>query len=243
MKFAVGPLFVHMAGAIMCLLCSATFHLFNVYSVRVQAFLARLDYGGISFLIAGSTFPPVIYGFACNPLPKWFYISLISSFCMLAFITTLIPGADAPRYRKLRGLMFIFVGLSAGIPAFHAATSRYFVLSVRMCSDPNIVLHLFYWPIGGIVYVSGALIYIARIPERFAPGKFDFCVSVETDRVDRDKATTYSTGSCSSRRFCTSWEVWSRTTLERCTSVLCLNESFTFVITFLCCAYNSIRTQ
>jgi len=33
-----------------------------------------------------------------------------------------------------------------------------------------------FWAIGGALYISGCLIYIARLPERFCPGKFDFIV-------------------------------------------------------------------
>ena len=33
--------------------------------------------------------------------------------------------------------------------------------------------HLIYWELGGISYISGALMYIRRIPEKFFPGKFD----------------------------------------------------------------------
>lgn len=29
--------------------------------------------------------------------------------------------------------------------------------------------------VGGLIYIAGACIYIARIPERFRPGTFDIC--------------------------------------------------------------------
>ena len=121
----LGPLFVHMTGAIICLLFSSMFHLFSAYSPKAQKFMSRLDYGGISFLIAGSTFPPIIYGFACNIVPKIAYVLIINTTCFLAFVMMLIPGADTPKYRKVRGIMFIMVGLCAGIPAFHAACTKY----------------------------------------------------------------------------------------------------------------------
>jgi len=156
-----------MTGAILCLLCSANYHLFNSYSEKVQGFLSRLDYGGISLLIAGSTFPPVMYGFDCNFLPKIGYAVIISTTCLTAFILTLMPGADLPKYRRMRGFLFIFVGLFAGVPAIHGSVSN----------DPNILIYWFYFGLGGAIYIIGALIYVARIPERFAPGKFDFIVS------------------------------------------------------------------
>ena len=169
----IGPLFIHMSCAIACLLLSSTFHLFSAYSLKVQAFLSRLDYSGIAILITGSTFPPILYGFACSPVIKYTYLTLISTFCTVAFVVTLLPDQDKPQRRKLRGILFIIVGLLAGVPAVHAAVSK----------DPDILMKLFYWMLGGVVYVSGALLYVARIPERCAPGKFDFFVCKISDKI------------------------------------------------------------
>ena len=47
------PLFVFLTGAVVCLMGSAIFHLFFVHSMSMCNFLARLDYAGIAFLIAG----------------------------------------------------------------------------------------------------------------------------------------------------------------------------------------------
>lgn len=119
-------------------------------------------------LIAGSAFPPVVYGFSCNPIPKIFYLIIISTSCLAAFGMTLMPGAETPNYRRMRGFLFIFVGLFAGVPTIHATLSN----------DPNVLININYWVIGGAVYISGALIYVARIPERLSPGTFDFIVLV-----------------------------------------------------------------
>ena len=32
---------------------------------------------------------------------------------------------------------------------------------------------LIFWYLGGIIYITGALIYILRIPEKYRPGKHD----------------------------------------------------------------------
>jgi len=62
------PLFLHIAGAISCLGCSAIFHLFKDHSQNMGEFLVRLDYAGISLMIAGSNMPPLYYSFYCKPL-------------------------------------------------------------------------------------------------------------------------------------------------------------------------------
>lgn len=61
------PLFIHMVSAIICLGCSTFFHLYKDHSEKYSRLLSRLDYGGISILIAGSNTPPIIYSFYCEP--------------------------------------------------------------------------------------------------------------------------------------------------------------------------------
>jgi len=48
------PLYVHMLSAICCLLFSSFFHLFSCCNENANNYFSRLDYSGISFLIAGS---------------------------------------------------------------------------------------------------------------------------------------------------------------------------------------------
>jgi hypothetical protein len=61
------PLFVFLVSAIICLSSSAIFHWFSAHSKTYFEFLNRLDYAGISILIAGSCFPPYYYFFYCEP--------------------------------------------------------------------------------------------------------------------------------------------------------------------------------
>lgn len=155
-----------MVCAIICFSLSSTFHLVLSYSERVAKFFSRLDYSGISILIAGSTVPPILYGFACSSSVKYTYLILIITACVFSFVVTLLPNSNTPKYRRLRGALFIAVGLFAGLPTFHAALS----------DDKNILIKLFYWALGGATYISGALLYVARVPERCSPGTFDYFV-------------------------------------------------------------------
>jgi predicted membrane channel-forming protein YqfA (hemolysin III family) len=71
-KLSRWPLFVFLCSAIACLSFSATFHLCFVHSKNLSAFLARLDYAGISILIAGSCYPPYYYLFYCSSSNLYF---------------------------------------------------------------------------------------------------------------------------------------------------------------------------
>jgi len=57
------PLFVMLVCAIICLGSSAVFHWIGAHSKKFHDFFSRLDYAGISILIAGSCYPPYFYFF------------------------------------------------------------------------------------------------------------------------------------------------------------------------------------
>lgn len=101
-----------MASAIVCMGCSAVYHLFCCINQPVALALQRLDFAGISVLIgtpracrrrgrltcrcaAGSTFPPIYYWFYCNFDLATAYLSLvviINSMCMAVMLI--------PRFRS-----------------------------------------------------------------------------------------------------------------------------------------------
>jgi adiponectin receptor len=60
------PLFVFILSAMICLSMSTVYHLFSAHSRRIYALTSRLDYAGISILIAGSFFPPIYYIYFCR---------------------------------------------------------------------------------------------------------------------------------------------------------------------------------
>ena len=55
-----------MVCVIICLGSSTTYHLFKDHSELVHDSLVKLDYAGISFMIAGSNTPPLYYSFFCQ---------------------------------------------------------------------------------------------------------------------------------------------------------------------------------
>ena len=61
----IWPLIINIFSACFCMGCSAIFHLLGAKNQNFQSTLSRLDYGGISILIFGSSFPIVYYSMAC----------------------------------------------------------------------------------------------------------------------------------------------------------------------------------
>ncbi|XP_028062953.1 heptahelical transmembrane protein ADIPOR1-like isoform X3 [Camellia sinensis] len=74
------PFFVFLGGAMFCLLCSSTCHLFACHSHNLNLQLVRMDYVGITIMIITSFFPPIYYIFQylfvpCSSWP-WAYSAL-----------------------------------------------------------------------------------------------------------------------------------------------------------------------
>lgn len=67
--------------------------------------------------------------------------------------------------------MFIGLGLSGVIPAVHYIVTDGFYDAINVAALGWLLLMAF-------LYISGAVIYAVRIPERIWPGKFDIWVSL-----------------------------------------------------------------
>ena len=166
------PLFIMLSSAIVCLGCSCIFHWFMALSPKASNVLSRLDYAGITILIAGSCYPPYFYFFYCEVYLCTVYLCFISIFAISVFVFALSPDFHVPRRRRLRGTLFLTLGLSAGIPVVHLILFGNHVSGFNEYdSSPKYYL----WVLGGISYVTGALLYLNRIPEKIKPGTFDYC--------------------------------------------------------------------
>ena len=163
------PLFIMLSAGIICLGFSFTFHLFGVYSEKLYKILSKLDYGGILFLIAGSCYPPYYFFYYCEPTFQKIYLSFITIFSICVFVYSLTPSFTNKNYRKIRGTIFLTIGISTAFPILHLA---FFGKSTvdGFKKQPK----LFYWYFGGISYVLGGLIYTLRVPEKYIKNKFDY---------------------------------------------------------------------
>jgi adiponectin receptor len=73
----------------------------------------RLDYSGISILIIGSFIPWLYYAFYCRVLAMSVYITIIVVMGIAAVVLSLWEKFAAPKYRPLRGGVFLAMGLSS----------------------------------------------------------------------------------------------------------------------------------
>ena len=164
------PLYIMLISAFICFGFSTSFHWFSIYSKELYSFLCRLDYAGITLLIPGSCYPPYFYFYYCEKVIGTIYLTIISTFSFIVFVCTLYPGFHGPNFRRLRGSLFLILGVSTSIPILHLA---FFGKYVKGFEEKP---YLIFWYIGGIVYVLGGLFFVTRIPEKYIPNKFDYCL-------------------------------------------------------------------
>ncbi|KAI1287476.1 Adiponectin receptor protein [Halotydeus destructor] len=163
-KLVFGSFFV---GAIFCLGMSTVYHTFSCHSQRVGKICSRLDYCGIALLITGSFIPWLYYGFYCDYFPKVFYLILVSTLGISTVIVSLAERFSEPHCRPFRAGVFMAFAMSGVIPGTH------WVYSQDWLSSVSLKVALLCLILMGVLYISGALLYALRIPERFFPGKCD----------------------------------------------------------------------
>ncbi|KAI0763120.1 HlyIII-domain-containing protein [Trametes elegans] len=158
---------IFLCAAIFCLFSSAFYHTFSAHSEAVAGRCNALDYTGIVVLIVGSFYPCIYYGFYCDPHYQAFYLSGITVAGLGAAYIVLNPEYRKPTHRGARTKVFILLGLSGIIPTLHGLVAHGFY---TLCYEMG-----FGWLLAsGALYIVGALLYANRIPERFAPGRFDY---------------------------------------------------------------------
>lgn len=153
-------------GALLCLACSTLFHTVACHSEWVSQVFSRLDYAGIALLIVGSTIPWLYYGFYCQFYTKLTYIILIAIFGILTIILSLWDKFNAPEWRATRAVTFVSLAFLCCAPLVHYVIQNGFYTGTVEAS--------LYWMIlMGALYITGAVLYATRTPERFLPGKCD----------------------------------------------------------------------
>ncbi|CAH7680928.1 hemolysin-III related-domain-containing protein [Phakopsora pachyrhizi] len=149
-----------------CLGFSAMFHTFMCHSQKVCATFGRLDYIGIVWLIVGSFYPSIYYGFYCHTKTIITYLTLITVLGGMATYTVISPTYKSKDARRKRTLIFIALGLSAILPVGHGL----YRFGLVQFTDR---IGLRWLVSSGALYIAGALFYSERFPERFNPGRFD----------------------------------------------------------------------
>ena len=108
---SVWPLVLYCCSATVCLLLSAVYHCFGTAMSRdMHDLFARLDFAGITTLIAGSCFPIIYYTFYCRPILQQRYLLLVSGCGLPLMFCCATKWYMAPEYSSLRVFNFLMLG-------------------------------------------------------------------------------------------------------------------------------------
>ncbi|XP_017537413.1 adiponectin receptor protein 1a isoform X1 [Pygocentrus nattereri] len=153
-------------GAVLCLSFSWLFHTVYCHSEKVSRTFSKLDYSGIALLIMGSFVPWLYYSFYCSPQPRLIYLTIVCVLGIAAIIVAQWDRFSTPRHRPTRAGVFMGLGLSGIVPTMHFTIEEGFIKATT-------VGQMGWFYLMGAMYITGAGLYAARIPERYFPGKCD----------------------------------------------------------------------
>ncbi|CAM0871709.1 unnamed protein product [Alopecurus aequalis] len=159
------PFYSYLCGAMFCLLMSSGCHLLSCHSEHACYVLLRLDYAGITGLIVTSFYPLVYYTFLCDPFYRNLYLGAITVFGVAAVAVSMLSVFEAPELRWARAALFACMATSGLVPIVH----KLLLFGAR----PEAVLTTTYEVAMGAFYLAGLVVYGARVPERWMPGRFD----------------------------------------------------------------------
>ncbi|KAH7072994.1 hemolysin-III related-domain-containing protein [Paraphoma chrysanthemicola] len=153
-------------AACKCLACSTIWHTMN--SISHQTLLERfacVDYTGISLLVAASIMTTEYAAFYCEPVSRWSYMSLTAFLGLGGVILPWHPTFNRADMAWLRVLFYVSLALTGFLPFGQLAYSRGLDWA-----------QYFYAPLAKslTVYMTGALMYASKVPERWCPGWFDY---------------------------------------------------------------------
>ena len=153
-------------AACKCLVCSCVWHTMN--SIAEQTLMERfacVDYTGISLLIAASIMTTEYTAFYCEPVSRWAYIITTATLGLGGVILPWHPTFNRADMNWARVAFYVSLGATGFAPMIQLSLTR----------GPEWSCY-FYAPIAKsiAVYLIGALIYAAQLPERLFVGWFDY---------------------------------------------------------------------
>jgi adiponectin receptor len=158
---------VFVMSAVLCLLCSTTFHTFSAHkSIGVYSATAVLDYCGISLLIFGSFTILIHYSLYCFRGWRIFYITCLSISCLIGLIMPWFSFFRDHAYRVWRVVFFVTKGFIAAVGVIHGIYLSGWQFVKAHMSIEFLLMEV-------VLYLLGAYIYAARIPEVWFPGRLD----------------------------------------------------------------------
>ncbi|KAK5123938.1 hypothetical protein LTR85_002135 [Meristemomyces frigidus] len=153
-------------AACKCLVCSCLWH--AMCSISNQTLMERfacVDYTGISLLVAASIMTTEYTAFYCEPWSRWVYLGTTLALGVAGTILPWHPTFNRSDMAWARVGFYVTLATTGFVPVFQLTLERGWDETAY-----------FYAPITKsiLVYLVGAILYAAKVPERFLPGRFDY---------------------------------------------------------------------
>lgn len=129
----------------------------------------RLDYVGICILISASFLPFLHYGFHANTFYARTYLAGVITLGAMSMWFSMDDKFGTAAYRPVRAVGFAAFGLFGLVPGLHWLSLHHDEFWASLDMKTSFISLI----IMGVLYITGASLYAARIPERFFPGKCD----------------------------------------------------------------------
>ncbi|KAF2218861.1 hemolysin-III related-domain-containing protein [Elsinoe ampelina] len=156
---------IFVVGVSTCFLLSTCFHTFSCHSAPVEQLWVRVDFLGIIIITAATFVAGEYYFFFCEHIRMGIHMAVTISLSVLAITVLLTPRLQGPKHRTLRLVCFCLMGVSGFVPMIDSLAHYGWDHSKRYS--------IVYYLIEMLLEVVGAVLYGCRLPERFAPGRFD----------------------------------------------------------------------
>merc|ERR1711871_180308 len=156
------PMLLFVISAMICLAGSALCHTYFMLSYQYNVMMSKLDFTGITCLIAGSFMPVIVYGLHCHPISKRIYLVVITLLSLLCLRVVTAECYVDVKYDKFRVALFVGLGCFAVLPL-----GQHYYLYGMTDMLRNVIFMC------GL-YLLGTLFYVAKVPERWWPGCFDY---------------------------------------------------------------------
>ncbi|RPB25709.1 putative IZH family channel protein [Terfezia boudieri ATCC MYA-4762] len=153
-------------AAAKCMVCSTIWHTFSSISHQhIMERFACVDYSGISLLIAASIITTEYTAFYVDPVSRWIYISITFILGIAGMILPWKPTFNRADMRVWRVAFYVGLGATGFILMFQLTYIRSGEWTMS-----------FYGPVMKLilVYLCGACVYAAQVPEKYFPGCFDW---------------------------------------------------------------------
>ena len=154
---------IYCVCAIKCFFMSSLFHLHMHQTYSTFLIFSCLDYAGVSIMIMGSSILMTYYVYYCNYMMQMTWITLAVCSSLVGIVGPYFESFS--KNPKLRTTCYIFSAAFCALPVIIYTSTH-----TLPFNHSGILCFL------GMTfcYLGGAAVYLHKIPERYAPGYFDY---------------------------------------------------------------------